>query len=60
MVYEIGDSDYGIWTAGECVGLIHDNPTCEELVKRIEREAEEVIEGLVKLKVNVVKEKAKL
>ena len=28
-----------MWTAGQCIGLIHDIPTCEELVKRIEREA---------------------
>ncbi len=60
VVYEIGDPDYGIWTAGECVGLIHDSPTCEELVRRIEREAEQVIEGLSKLRVQVVPEKAKL
>ena len=25
------------------IGLIHDIPTCEELVKRIEREAEETL-----------------
>lgn len=43
VVYEIGDSDYGIWSAGIAVGLIKDIPTCEELVGRIEREAAEVI-----------------
>ena len=57
-VYELGDPDYGIWSAGVSVGLIKDCPTCEELVKRIEREAEEVIDGLNKIKVSV--EKAKL
>ncbi|KAI0073191.1 inosine monophosphate dehydrogenase [Panus rudis PR-1116 ss-1] len=56
-VYEIGDPDYGIWSAGVSVGLIKDIPTCEELVKRIEREAEEVIDSLAKLKVET---KAKL
>jgi NADH:quinone reductase (non-electrogenic) len=28
------------------MGLIHDIPTCEELLTRIEQEAEEIIEGL--------------
>lgn len=28
-----------VWTAGQVIGLIHDIPTCDELVKRIEREA---------------------
>lgn len=56
MVYENGDPDYGIWTAGISVGLIKDIPTCEELLSRIEREAEEIIGGMTKL----VKAKAKL
>ena len=50
-VYETGDPDYGIWSAGVSVGLIKDCPTCEVLVSRIEREAEEVIDGLARLKV---------
>lgn len=50
-VYELGDPDYGIWSAGVSVGLIKDCPTCEELVQRIEREAEEVIDNMAKLKV---------
>lgn len=28
-----------VWTAGQVIGLIHDIPTNEELLKRIEREA---------------------
>jgi len=59
MVYELGDPDYGIWSAGVSVGLIKDCPTCEELLTRIEKEAEEVIDGLVKLKVGK-QEKSKL
>jgi NAD(P)H-dependent flavin oxidoreductase YrpB (nitropropane dioxygenase family) len=51
LVYENGDPDYGIWSAGLCVGLIKDIPTCEELLSRIEREAEEVIDGMSRLKV---------
>ena len=45
-VYLRGDVDYGVWTAGLAMGLIHDIPTCEVLVKRIEREAEESIESV--------------
>jgi NAD(P)H-dependent flavin oxidoreductase YrpB (nitropropane dioxygenase family) len=56
IVFENGDPDYGIWTAGLVLGLIKDIPTCEELLSRIEREAEEIINGMAKL----VKAKAKL
>lgn len=50
VVYEIGDPDYGVWTAGIVMGLIKDIPTCEELLKRIESEAEGTIERLDKLR----------
>lgn len=53
QVYEIGDPDYGIWSAGIAIGLIHDIPSCKELVTRIEREAEELIDGLSALKQSV-------
>jgi nitronate monooxygenase len=43
MVYESGDTDYGIWSAGQTQGLIHDIPSCAELVKRIMTEAEAII-----------------
>lgn len=43
LVYETGDVDAGVWSLGQCAGLIHDIPTCAELTKRIEREAEETI-----------------
>merc|ERR1711964_116395 len=42
-VYEDGEVDAGIWTAGQTAGLIHDIPTCKELVARIERDAEQVM-----------------
>lgn len=45
MVYETGDPDYGIWTAGMVQGLIRDIPTCQELISRIVAEAEEIIRG---------------
>jgi nitronate monooxygenase len=44
-VFEHGDPDYGIWSAGQVQGLIHDIPTCQELITRIVREAEEIIEA---------------
>lgn len=49
VVYEIGDPDYGVWSAGIVIGLIKDIPTCEELLKRIENEAEGTIARLSKL-----------
>jgi NADH:quinone reductase (non-electrogenic) len=38
-----GDTDGGIWTVGQSQGLIHDIPTCKELVENIMRQAEDVI-----------------
>jgi len=43
QVFLNGDKDYGVWTAGQVIGLIHDIPTCQELVSRIEKEAEQAI-----------------
>jgi NAD(P)H-dependent flavin oxidoreductase YrpB (nitropropane dioxygenase family) len=43
MVYASGDADEGIWSAGLVQGLIHDLPSCAELVSRIVREAETII-----------------
>jgi nitronate monooxygenase len=40
-----GETDGGIWSAGMVAGLIHDVPTCRELVERIVSEAEEIIAG---------------
>jgi nitronate monooxygenase len=47
-VYEFGDPDAGIWSAGQVQGLIHDIPTCAELVSRIVREAEAIIDARLK------------
>ena len=38
-----GDIDGGIWSAGQSQGLIHDIPSVDELVKRIVRQAEDII-----------------
>ena len=40
-----GDADAGIWSAGMVAGLIHDVPSCRDLVERIMREAEAIIDG---------------
>ena len=32
-----------VWTAGQVIGLIHDIPSCGDLVKRIEQEAEQTL-----------------
>ncbi|MGN7157094.1 NAD(P)H-dependent flavin oxidoreductase [Dietzia cercidiphylli] len=42
-VFEDGDLDAGIWSAGQCQGLIDDVPTAAELVDRMMAEAESII-----------------
>lgn len=49
QVFLNGDKDFGVWTAGQVIGLIHDIPTCDELVNRIEVEAVETIDRSRKL-----------
>ncbi|TFV68200.1 UNVERIFIED_ORG: nitronate monooxygenase [Bacillus sp. AZ43] len=44
-VYESGDLDAGVWSAGLVQGLIHDVPTVAELLERMVAEAEDVIRG---------------
>ncbi|WP_067567679.1 NAD(P)H-dependent flavin oxidoreductase [Nocardia acidivorans] len=48
-VFEEGDLDAGIWSAGQVQGLIDDIPTCADLVSRMVSEAEEIIKGLSRL-----------
>ena len=38
-----GDLDAGAWSCGMVAGLIHDVPSCQELIDRIMREAESLI-----------------
>lgn len=45
LVYSEGDPDHGIWSAGMIQGLIHDIPTVDELVSRIVKEAEGIIQN---------------
>ena len=42
-VLAAGDLDGGIWTIGQSAGLIHDIPTCAELVKNVMAQAENII-----------------
>ena len=44
-VFDEGDLDAGIWSVGTVMGLIHDIPTCAELVSRMVTEAEDIITG---------------
>ncbi|TPX44359.1 nitronate monooxygenase [Synchytrium endobioticum] len=43
MVYENGDVNHGVWSAGQVLGLIEDIPSCEELLNRMVSEAEDII-----------------
>lgn len=56
LVYETGDVDAGVWTAGLTLGLINDIPTCEQLLKNMVKEAEQIITGVG----NLVQVQAKL
>ena len=40
-----GTMDAGAWSCGMVAGLIHDVPTCKELVERIVSDAEEIIKS---------------
>ena len=44
-VLQEGNMDAGAWSCGMVIGLIHDIPTCQELIDRIMLEAEEIIRG---------------
>ena len=43
-VYESGDVEAGVWSAGMVQGIIRDVPTCKELVERIVGDAERIID----------------
>lgn len=42
-LFESGDLDHGVWSAGMVIGLIDDIPSCKVLVERIVAEAEAII-----------------
>jgi nitronate monooxygenase len=43
IALETGDLDHGLITAGQIQGLIHDVPSCSDLINRIVRDAEAII-----------------
>jgi nitronate monooxygenase len=43
LVYETGDTEAGVWSVGACQGLIHDIPTCQELVETIITDADAIV-----------------
>lgn len=45
VALETGDLDAGLVWAGQIQGLIHDIPTCRELITRMVRDAETIITG---------------
>ncbi|MDN5926313.1 MAG: nitronate monooxygenase family protein [Hyphomicrobiales bacterium] len=45
IVYETGDLEHGVWSAGQVQGIIRDIPTCRDLVTRIVGDAIELING---------------
>ena len=42
-IMQDGAMDAGAWSCGMVAGLIHDIPTCKELIERVVSEAEEII-----------------
>ena len=48
-VLEQGDLDGGIWSTGQSQALIHDIPTCAELVRNIMKQADAVEERLARI-----------
>lgn len=42
-VYTTGDPDAGVWSAGMVIGLIHDIPTCKDMMASVVSEAEQII-----------------
>tara|TARA_B100000459_G_scaffold111727_1_gene65479 strand:- start:228 stop:1202 length:975 start_codon:yes stop_codon:yes gene_type:complete len=44
-VFEEGDLEHGIWSAGISVARVKDVPSCKEMVSRLVSEAEAIIDG---------------
>ena len=45
VVFEEGDLEHGIWSAGISVARVKDVPTCKEMVSRLVSDAEDIIDG---------------
>ena len=44
VVFEEGDLEHGIWSAGISVARVKDIPTCEEMVSRLVSDAKNIID----------------
>jgi nitronate monooxygenase len=44
VVFEEGDLEHGIWSAGISVARVKDIPTCEEMVSRLVADAKNIID----------------
>jgi nitronate monooxygenase len=44
-IMQQGDMESGVWSCGMVAGLVHDIPTCKELLDRIMAEARQIIEN---------------
>ena len=44
VVFEEGDLEHGIWSAGISVARVKDIPTCEEMVSRLISDANNIID----------------
>ena len=47
VVFEEGDLEHGIWSAGISVARVKDVPSCKEMVSRLVSDAENIIDGRV-------------
>eukprot|EP00933_Yihiella_yeosuensis_P082541 TRINITY_DN9645_c0_g1_i1.p1 TRINITY_DN9645_c0_g1~~TRINITY_DN9645_c0_g1_i1.p1 ORF type:complete len:330 (-),score=75.78 TRINITY_DN9645_c0_g1_i1:299-1288(-) len=47
---ETGDPDSSVWSCGQSIGLCNDIPTCQELLDRTVKEAEDIIRGRLQSK----------
>ena len=45
VVFEEGDLEHGIWSAGISVARVKDVPSCKEMVSRLVSDAENIIDG---------------
>ena len=45
VVFEEGEMEHGIWSAGISVARVKDIPTCDEMVSRLVSGAEDIIDG---------------
>ena len=45
VVFEEGDLEHGIWSAGISVARVKDVPNCQEMVSRLVSDAEKIIDG---------------